>query len=305
MKGSWRNIAVVGALCVVLGIMTTAVSYSVTLYRLFCAATGFGGATQRVAADAATRSPRLVTVRFNADVAPDMPWRFFPIQPEVKVHLGEEKLVYFRAENLSDKAVVGHATYNVTPTKSGAYFDKIQCFCFTEERLEAHKSVDMPVDFFVDPDIAGNPDTAEVDTITLSYTFFPSVTPDKAQDLSRFAVGPADPALGESLFAERCAACHSLTENKIGPMLGGVFNRRAGTVSGYPYSAAVKDRDMLWTAQNLDAWLTNPRAFIPGTRMPLAIAERGERADIIAYLKQVGAAAAAPRASAGPSAPKS
>src|SRR5579883_76370 len=169
-----RNLGVLAGLLLVIGVMTGLVSYSVTLYRLFCQATGFGGTTQRVAADDARLSDRIVTVRFSTDVAPDLPWRFEPVRREVKVHLGEDTLVFFRAENLSDKPLVGHATYNVTPAKAGRYFDKIQCFCFDEEKLGAGEKVEMPVDFFVSPDLAKDDETGDVDTITLAYTFFPS-----------------------------------------------------------------------------------------------------------------------------------
>jgi cytochrome c oxidase assembly protein subunit 11 len=295
-----RNLGVVAGLVVILCIMTTAVSYSVTLYRLFCSATGFGGETRRVAADDATLGNRVITIRFNADVAPGMPWRVAPLQREVKVRLGEEKLVLFSAENLSDQPVVGHATYNVTPTKSGSYFNKIQCFCFNEERLGPHESVQMPVDFFVDPDLAKDPNATDIDTITLSYSFFPSVRPDDAKDLSRFdkpgaiaAEQDPTPERGQALFASRCAACHSLTVNKVGPKLDGVFGRRAGSVAGFAYSEAVRDADIVWTAANLDRWLANPDKFIPGALMPLVTPDRNDRASLIAYLKEQGSVAVA------------
>lgn len=185
-----RNAVVAGGLCLLIGGMIGLVSYSSTLYRLFCEATGFGGTTRRVevvdtAASNGAMSNRLVTVRFNTDVAPGLPWRFEPVRRETTIHLGEETLVYFRAENLSDKPMVGHATFNVMPAKAGQYFNKIQCFCFTEERLGPHESVEMPVDFFVDPKLGTDPNTSEVETITLSYTFFASLAPGQAQDLNR------------------------------------------------------------------------------------------------------------------------
>ena len=167
-----RNLKVLALLGTILATMTVLVSYSVPLYRLFCAATGYNGTTQRVAGTDGKISARLVTVRFTTDVAPGLPWRFVPAQQEVTLHLGEDTLAFFDATNLSDKDLVGHATFNVTPTKVGLYFKKIQCFCFTEEKLGAHQSVEMPVDFFVDPQLGTDPDTQDVDTITLSYTFF-------------------------------------------------------------------------------------------------------------------------------------
>src|SRR6185312_797323 len=133
-NGRLRTLRVVLPLLAMVGVMVVAVSYSVTLYSLFCAATGFGGTTRRVAADEAKLSNRVVTVLFSTDISPDLPWRFEPVQREVKVRLGEETLVFFTAQNLTQKPLIGHATYNVTPTKAGPYFNKIQCFCFTEEK---------------------------------------------------------------------------------------------------------------------------------------------------------------------------
>ncbi|HUN51059.1 MAG TPA: cytochrome c oxidase assembly protein, partial [Candidatus Sulfotelmatobacter sp.] len=123
-----RNAVVLGAIAVVLGIMITLVSYSVTIYRLFCAATGYGGTTVRVAEDSSKQAARAITVRFDTSIVPGMPWRFVPAQKQVTIHLGEQALVYFDATNLADHAIVGHATYNVTPDVVGRYFKKIQCF---------------------------------------------------------------------------------------------------------------------------------------------------------------------------------
>src|SRR5438874_2203456 len=117
-----RNLKVVAPCLVFIGVMIGIVAYSPTLYRLFCAATGFGGTTQKVDTGPGAVSDRTVTVRFDSNVAPDLPWRFEPAQREVSVHLGEQKLVFFTAENLSNKAIVGHATFNVTPETTGLYF---------------------------------------------------------------------------------------------------------------------------------------------------------------------------------------
>jgi cytochrome c oxidase assembly protein Cox11 len=285
----YKKMATVAALAAVIAAMATLVAFSVPLYRLFCAATGFGGATQR--ADAATGAvgDRMVTVRFTTDVASGLLWRFEPEQGEVKVHLGEEKLVFFSAENLTDKPIVGHATFNVTPTKVGIYFNKIQCFCFDEERLGARQKVEMPVDFFVDPKLADDPGTREVDSITLSYTFFRSADPEGAKDLSRFvASATPDPKRGQTLFAERCATCHVLDHNKTGPLLAGVVGRRAGTAPGYNYSPAVRQAGLRWSADALDHWLADPRKFIPGARMPVRVLDPTTRRDIIAYLEVLG-----------------
>jgi cytochrome c oxidase assembly protein Cox11 len=281
-----KNLRVVLPCMAFIAIMVGVVAYSPTLYRLFCAATGFGGTTQRVLSASETVSDRTVTVQFDSNVAPDLPWRFEPAQREVSVHLGEQKLVFFTAENLSDKAIVGHATFNVTPDTTGIYFNKIQCFCFDDERLEAHEKVDMPVVFFVDPALAGNAETAGIHTITLSYTFFRSTSSDKAKDLSRFVARSApDAGRGRELFAEQCAACHAVDANKTGPMLGGMVGRRAGSALGYDYSVALRSADLIWSADNLDRWLADPRGFVAGAKMPVRVLDASARRDIIAYLE--------------------
>jgi cytochrome c oxidase assembly protein Cox11 len=282
-----RNLRVVAPCLLFIGIMIVLVAYSPTLYRLFCAATGFGGTTQRVLTGSEMISDRIVTVRFDSNVAPDLPWRFEPAQREVSVSLGEQKLIFFTAENLSDNAIIGHASFNVTPETTGIYFNKIQCFCFDDERLGPHEKVDMPVVFFVDPAMARDAETASVRTITLSYTFFRSVTTDRAKDLSRFVANSApDAGRGRELFTERCAACHGLNANKVGPELGGVVGRKAGAVPGYRYSVALHGADLTWSGGNLDQWLADPQQFIAGVRMPLRILDASTRRDIIAYLEQ-------------------
>jgi cytochrome c oxidase assembly protein subunit 11 len=289
MRIQWNSrrgkLATVGGLCLVLAGMFTAVSYSVTLYRLFCQVTGAGGYTARAAADTAAQSDRVVTVAFNTDVSPGMPWRFEPVQSSVQVHLGQDTLVFFRAENLSDKPIVGHATFNVTPDRVGPYFKKIQCFCFTEERLGAHQSVEMPVDFFVDPRMAKDRAEEDVDHIELSYTFFPSRDPQGAADLARFDDVRPNAAAGEKLFATVCSACHALDHSKIGPPLDGVVGREAGSVNGYPYSTGLANAHIVWSAATLDKWLADPRGFIPGATMPLSVPDEVRRQDIIAYLE--------------------
>ena len=285
--------ATVAGLCLAVGVMTTLVSYSVTLYRLFCQATGAFGTTERAASDTATESARTVTVSFNTDVAPGMPWRFNPVQPSVTVHLGQESLVFFEAENLSEHPIVGHATFNVTPDRVGLYFKKIQCFCFTEERLGAHQKVEMPVDFFVDPRMAADPDASDVHNIVLSYTFFESRQPQGAQDLARFDDRAPDPSAGRVLFATVCSACHSADQNKVGPMLEGVVGRQAGSVPGYPYSAALAQSGITWDAASLDKWLASPQHLVPGAQMPFSLPDPVRRRDVIAYLETLAPHAAA------------
>jgi len=157
--------------CVVAGMAGLAFA-SVPLYRLFCQATGFGGTTQRAAAAPAEVSNTIVTVRFDSETAPDLPWEFRPLTRAVQVHPGERREVFYRATNRSAAATIGTATFNVTPAKSGIYFDKLQCFCFSEQRLGPGESLDMGVTFFVDPDLVKDPGTRDVRTITLSYTMF-------------------------------------------------------------------------------------------------------------------------------------
>ena len=145
---------------------------AVPLYRLFCQVTGYGGTTQRAEAAPDGEVEQTVTVRFNADVDPDLPWSFAPEQRQIEVRIGEQNLAFYRARNRSDHAVVGQAVYNVTPFKAGPYFSKIACFCFEEQVLRPGEEVDMPVSFYVDPAILTDPNTRDVHTITLSYTFF-------------------------------------------------------------------------------------------------------------------------------------
>ena len=172
--GRSRSNARVGvALACLAGGMVGLSFAAVPLYRWFCQVTGFGGTTMR--AERAPEAPgeRVITVRFNADVAGnDLPWRFQPLERQVTLRVGEERLSFYRATNVGQAPVVGTATYNVTPHKAAPYFHKLACFCFTEQELASGESMDMPVSFFVDPAIAQDPKMRGVDTITLSYTFF-------------------------------------------------------------------------------------------------------------------------------------
>jgi cytochrome c oxidase assembly protein subunit 11 len=145
------------------------------LYRAFCQATGFNGTTQR-----ADRAPGAVagqiTVRFDANIQPGLPWRFEPVQNTVSIAPGARTQIFYRAQNLSARPWTGQAVYNVTPDAVGKYFKKIQCFCFTEQTLKAGEDVRMPVIFFVDPQLRKDPDTKDIHEITLSYTFYPVET---------------------------------------------------------------------------------------------------------------------------------
>jgi len=157
---------------------------AVPMYKLFCQATGFGG-TPKVHGKAAgaggagdlpvpvkVHGGRQIRVTFNADVSDRLAWSFKPQQREVRVVPGETALAFYTAKNLSDRDVVGIAAYNITPNKAGQYFNKIQCFCFEYQRLGAGEEVDMPAFFYVDPEFEKDPLMRDVDTITLSYTFF-------------------------------------------------------------------------------------------------------------------------------------
>ncbi|MFN4089265.1 MAG: cytochrome c oxidase assembly protein [Alphaproteobacteria bacterium] len=161
---------------------------AVPLYQLFCQVTGFGGTTQVAKAASDTVLDREVVIRFNADVNPALPWSFQPEQREVRLKVGEQGLAFYRATNTSSKPVMGTATYNVTPQKVGLYFNKIQCFCFTEQVLEPGESMDMPVTFFVDPAIAEDRNLDDVRTITLSYTFYRTSAPEPVAAQSAQAV---------------------------------------------------------------------------------------------------------------------
>jgi cytochrome c oxidase assembly protein subunit 11 len=145
---------------------------SAPLYRAFCEATGFGGTPLR-AEKAPGAIAGAVRVRFDANTHPGLPWRFEPEQTTVSVAPGAQTKIFYRAQNLSARAWTGQAAFNVSPDQVGKYFKKIQCFCFTEQTLKAGQTVDMPVVFFVDPAIKKDPDTKDIDEITLSYTFYP------------------------------------------------------------------------------------------------------------------------------------
>ena len=169
-----RNDAVLASCFAVVFGMVGAAYAAVPLYYMFCRATGYGGTPNRAESAPGATGDRIVTVRFDTNVDPALPWTFLPEQRSVKVKIGEDRLVYFRAVNNSDKAIVGHAAFNVAPDAVARYFSKIQCFCFTEQRLEAGESVEMPVSFFVAPAILKDRADDTVDEITLSYTFYPA-----------------------------------------------------------------------------------------------------------------------------------
>lgn len=150
---------------------------AVPLYDLFCRVTGFGGTTMRVteaeAAGVRAAAGHRISVRFDSNIAPGLPWEFRPESPRETVTVGARDMMVFVARNLSARPVTASASFNVTPSQAGPYFSKIQCFCFTEQRIEPGETVRMPVVYYVDPRILDDPDARNVQEITLSYTFYP------------------------------------------------------------------------------------------------------------------------------------
>lgn len=158
----------------ILPVVMTGLAYaSVPLYDLFCRVTGFAGTPGIATAPSGAVVEREMTVRFDAGVNPSLPWQFAPAQGPMRIRVGETAMAFYRARNTSGQDTVGTATFNVTPLKAARYFDKIDCFCFTEQRLAAGEEADMGVSFFIDPEIMEDRNLDEVTTVTLSYTFFP------------------------------------------------------------------------------------------------------------------------------------
>jgi cytochrome c oxidase assembly protein subunit 11 len=154
--------------------MVGAAYAAVPLYDWFCRTTGFGGTPLVAKSAPAAPIGRRITIRFDANVAPGLPWDFAPETREVEVAIGETKLAHYLVRNNWSAATVGTASYNVSPPIAGAYFNKLECFCFTEQRLAAGERMEMPVAFFIDPEIVKDPDLKNLRSITLSYTFFPA-----------------------------------------------------------------------------------------------------------------------------------
>jgi cytochrome c oxidase assembly protein subunit 11 len=165
-----RNLAA-ALVCVAAGMVGLSFA-AVPLYDLFCDVTGYGGTPRRANSGADRTVEREIVVRFDANVA-GLPWRFEPAVQQIHVKLGETALVNYLAENTSTRPVAGTATFNVQPDTAGIYFNKIECFCFTEQKLEPGERIEMPVQFFVSPELADDRQLRATKTITLSYTFFP------------------------------------------------------------------------------------------------------------------------------------
>jgi cytochrome c oxidase assembly protein subunit 11 len=173
-KGTRANLIVAGACVAFFGGMIGVTFASAELYDLFCRVTGYDGTTQRVTQASDKVLDRKITVRFDANVAPGLGWEFQPVQRSVNIKIGETSQIAYKAKNVLPTPSHGKATFNVTPETAGAYFNKLECFCFTDTELKPGQSLDMPVVFFVDPEIVNEPDLKGIETITLSYTFFPS-----------------------------------------------------------------------------------------------------------------------------------
>jgi cytochrome c oxidase assembly protein subunit 11 len=198
MTGRQRNTVLVSVLVAAIVGMVGMSFAAVPLYRLFCSATGYGGTPSIGLAAAPGSNGETIRVRFNANTNPGLPWEFAPDQTEVSVKLGDEQVAFYHATNKSSRPVTGMALYNVTPDTVGKYFHKTACFCFNQQTLSGHQSMEFPVSFWVDPAIRSDPNTADIKVITLSYTFFHSL-----EDAAKTgALAKAGPHVGPMSAAE-------------------------------------------------------------------------------------------------------
>ena len=166
-----------------IGMLMLSLSYAaVPLYDIFCRVTGFGGTTQIASSAPGSSGHPNINIRFESNITDSLNWDFYSKTKTVKIPMGEEKTIYYFAKNLSDKPIVGTATFNVTPAKAGQYFMKIDCFCFVEQLLNPGESMNMPVTFFIDPDLYKDENVQEVNEITLSYTFMKSMDQSKVEE---------------------------------------------------------------------------------------------------------------------------
>ncbi len=167
----------------VVGMLMLSLSYAaVPLYDIFCRVTGFGGTTQIASSAPGSTGHPNINIRFESNITDSLNWDFYSKTKTVKIPMGEEKTIYYFAKNLSDEPIVGTATFNVTPAKAGQYFMKIDCFCFVEQLLNPGESMNMPVTFFIDPDLYKDENVQEVNEITLSYTFMKSMDQSKVEE---------------------------------------------------------------------------------------------------------------------------
>ena len=165
------------------GMLMLSLSYAaVPLYDIFCRVTGFGGTTQIASSAPGSSGHPNINIRFESNITDSLNWDFYSKTKTVKIPMGEEKTIYYFAKNLSDEPIVGTATFNVTPAKAGQYFMKIDCFCFVEQLLNPGESMNMPVTFFIDPDLYKDENVQEVNEITLSYTFMKSMDQSNVEE---------------------------------------------------------------------------------------------------------------------------
>jgi cytochrome c oxidase assembly protein subunit 11 len=174
-----RDLIVAGVCGAVVALMVGAAYASVPLYNWFCRTTGFGGTTQVATQAPGHVLPRMVNVRFDSNIAPGLPWTFEPEQNEIRIHIGEVATVKYKVTNLAAREITAQAGYNVAPPQVGAYFTKINCFCFTQQTMKPGETREMTVVFYVDPALVKDSDQDRLDTITLSYTFYRIPNPEK------------------------------------------------------------------------------------------------------------------------------
>ena len=180
-RSNGRIAAMLAGVVLTMGVLAWA---AVPFYSWFCQVTGYGGTPSVRAENAGDVLDEIVTVRFDANTAPDMPWEFHPKQTEMKLKIGETGMAFYEAYNPTDEPVAGTASYNVAPEIAGYYFSKIQCFCFTEQVLQPGERIEMPVVFFVDPELVQDRDAGRIRNITLSYTFYQTELPKEQASLS-------------------------------------------------------------------------------------------------------------------------
>jgi len=183
-KGNRKTVIVLVGVVVTMGALAWA---SVPFYNWFCRVTGFGGVTGVASGDSDVILDQTIKVRFDGNLDRNMPWSFKPMQREMEVRIGETGLAFFEAYNPTDHPIAGQASYNVTPYEAGGFFEKIECFCFTEQVLQPGERVEMPVTFFVDPAIVDDRDAKYTHTITLSYTFYEIDLPQQQAALANDA----------------------------------------------------------------------------------------------------------------------
>jgi len=181
----------VGVICALgFAAMVGAAYASVPLYKAFCQVTGYDGTVRKAEAAPTSVLGKTLDIRFDANVR-DLPWDFQALQTTQTVKIGETKVAVFRVTNHSDKAITGRAVFNVTPEQAGAYFEKLSCFCFTDQTIQSGQTVEMPVLYFVDPKYADDPDTKGKGEVTLSYTFYPAVDAKPAAKVAAAKAGKA------------------------------------------------------------------------------------------------------------------